>query len=78
MLSRLCGVAATVVLLAGSGSVCAAELYVGAASADITPDKPAPLSGQFHLRISTGVESPLTANAVAIESHRGINPSIWR
>ncbi len=69
MVSRLCLVIAAVAMIA-SGSLSAAELYVGAASAEITPEGPAPLSGQFHLRISTGVESPLTANAVVIESRQ--------
>ena len=49
----------------------AGQLHVGAASADITPDKPAALSGQFHLRLSTGVESPVTVNAIALESREG-------
>lgn len=48
-----------------------AQLFVGAASTDITPGKPVPLRGQFHLRISTGVETPLTANVVAVESCDG-------
>lgn len=47
------------------------QLYVGAAATDITPEKPAALSGQFHIRISTGVESPVTANVVAIETRDG-------
>lgn len=45
----------------------ASELRIGSATADITPDKPVALDGQFKTRISKGIDSPLTASAVAIE-----------
>ena len=45
-------------------------LYIGWASADITPDHPVLLRGQFHARISEGVMDPLTVTALAIESGR--------
>jgi hypothetical protein len=67
-LKALCTLAT---VLAVSCPVLGGELYVGAASTDITPEKPAALSGQFHIRISTGVESPVTANVVVIESREG-------
>lgn len=60
--------------LAGSfdgSAASAAELHVGAASADITPEGPVAVSGQFHLRIARKVETPVTANVVALESRRG-------
>ena len=57
--------------LAIASPLLAAELLVGAASTDITPERPAALSGQFHLRISTGVETPITANVVVVESRDG-------
>lgn len=59
------------VLVVLSSQAVGAQLLVGAASTDITPEKPAALSGQFHLRISTGVETPLTVSALAIESREG-------
>jgi len=46
----------------------AAELLVGAAVADITPSEPVALEGQFRLRIARTVETPLTANVIALES----------
>ena len=49
----------------------AATLYVGAASCDITPEMPSFLAGQFSARVSTGVEYPLTANILALESREG-------
>jgi hypothetical protein len=52
-------------------SASAAELHIGAASVDITPDKPAALNGQFKTRISQNVQSPLAASAVAIEAYEG-------
>ena len=45
-----------------------AELKVGAASVDITPNKAVALWGQFGLRLSTNPEPPLTANVVALKS----------
>lgn len=49
----------------------AAELRIGAATVSITPDKPIALAGQFNTRISHGVDNPITATAVAIESREG-------
>ncbi len=45
-----------------------AELQVGAASVDITPEKAVALWGQFGLRLSTEPDTPLTANVVALRS----------
>ena len=45
-----------------------AELQVGTASVDITPNKAVALWGQFGLRLSTRPDTPLTANVVALES----------
>ncbi|NLY02822.1 MAG: hypothetical protein GXY83_42760, partial [Rhodopirellula sp.] len=45
-----------------------AELQVGAASVDITPNKAVALWGQFGMRLSTTPETPLTANAIALRS----------
>ena len=52
-------------------SASAAELRIGAATINITPDKPVALDGQFNARISRGVDNPITATAVAIESREG-------
>jgi len=49
----------------------AATLKVGVARNDITPSKSVPLLGQFNLRMSRGVETPLTVNVVALESADG-------
>jgi hypothetical protein len=46
----------------------AAELHVGGATVSITPDRPVPLAGQMHTRVARGVESPVTATALALES----------
>ena len=48
--------------------LCGAELQVGAASVDITPNKAVALWGQFGLRLSTKPDTPLTANVVALQS----------
>jgi len=50
------------------GGGLAAELLVGTAVADITPTGPIAVSGQFHLRIAKTVETPITANVIALES----------
>lgn len=49
----------------------AAELFVGAAKTSITPNEPVALWGQLHTRISTGVESPVMASVVVLESREG-------
>ena len=49
-------------------SLDAATLSVGTARSDMTPPKSVALWGQFNLRLSQGVETPLTANVVALES----------
>lgn len=46
----------------------------GWASADITPDQPVNLRGQFHVRISEGVRDPLTATVLALESGPEAHP----
>jgi hypothetical protein len=51
-----------------SAVLCGAELKVGAASVDITPNKAVALWGQFGLRLSTKPATPLTANVVALQS----------
>jgi len=48
----------------------AGELLVGTATTDITPAKPVAVSGQFRLRIARKVESPVTANVIALGSRR--------
>ncbi len=49
----------------------AAQFYVGAASCDFTPPKPVALDGQMGTRISRGALTPITANAIALESRDG-------
>lgn len=44
------------------------ELLIGWASGDITPSRPVMLKGQWHVRISTHVQDPLTATALAIKT----------
>ena len=59
------------VLLAGIADSHAAQeapLYVGWATADITPPKPVALLGQGHLRVSKGVDDPITATVLALET----------
>ncbi|MEN6602184.1 MAG: hypothetical protein ABFD86_07190 [Bryobacteraceae bacterium] len=57
-----------VMMAAACLPVCAAELMVGWAQVNITPDKPVPLAGQFHTRVSKSVHDPVTATALAITS----------
>ena len=49
----------------------AAELWIGAATADITPDRPVPLTGGTTVRIGREIQSRLTANVLALESRHG-------
>ena len=66
--------AAGAVILAWAGVASAAELWIGAAQADITPDRPISLSGQFYNRISTNILSRCTANVLALESRENGKP----
>jgi len=47
------------------------ELYIGTATADISPKLPVALLGQFELRIAHKATTPLTANILALESRKG-------
>jgi hypothetical protein len=58
-------------ILSPAPAALSAELLVGAATSDITPDGPVAVSGQFNLRIARKVETPVTATAIALESRDG-------
>ena len=46
-------------------------MLVGAACVDITPPQPVALDGQFGLRVAHQIDSPVTANVLALESREG-------
>ena len=66
----LIAAAVSVVMLVG-GIAGAAELYIGAATADITPDGPVALTGMQTVRVSQRIHSRCTANVLALESREG-------
>ncbi len=43
-------------------------IRIGWAQADITPDRPVMVSGQFHARVSESVGDPVTATTLALDS----------
>jgi len=45
-----------------------ANLQIGWASKDVTPDRPVNLYGQFYMRISKGVKDPVTVSVLALSS----------
>jgi len=47
------------------------KLKIGWASADLTPERPVLLQGQFYARVSEGVLDPVTATALAFEYGSG-------
>ena len=59
-------------MLCFTANLYAEELHIGTATADITPKLPVALMGQFNLRIADTIETPLTANVIALESRNGI------
>ena len=65
-----------VALLAAAG-VPAAEMWIGAAEADITPDRPVSLTGQFQVRVSAtnNILSRCKANVLALESREKGQPA---
>ena len=69
--SVLWGVAGGLACMVVDGTVAAeTELLIGVATTSITPDQPIALDGQFNTRVSTGVDNPITATAVAIEARQ--------
>jgi hypothetical protein len=52
-----------------SDNATAEGLRVGWATQDVTPERPAMLRGQFHVRISDSVHDPITVTALALESN---------
>ena len=59
------------IALSGASAVRGSDLYVGTAEANITPDLPVALAGQFYLRIAHTVKTPLVANVIVLESRDG-------
>lgn len=51
------------------------SLRIGWASADLTPDEPVEICGQFHARVSEGVRDPITATALALSGDDGPFPA---
>ncbi len=49
------------------------DFMIGWASADLTPDKPVLIQGQYNARVSEGVMDPVTATVLALESGEGIS-----
>ncbi|MEO5997486.1 MAG: hypothetical protein ABIN89_12170 [Chitinophagaceae bacterium] len=49
----------------------ATDLYIGTASANITPDLPAALMGQFNMRIAHSARNQLAGNVVVLETRNG-------
>jgi len=60
-----------VVSVFSCGRTHGAELLIGTAAADITPDRPVPLTGMKTVRVSEGILSRCTANVLALESRDG-------
>jgi hypothetical protein len=63
--------AALAVALGMAGALPAAEFRFGAATVDITPDRPVGLDGQRNARISQRPETPISVTALALESREG-------
>jgi len=70
-LTRIVSTALLGVATCGGPGVQAADLFVGAATADITPDRPVPLTGMRTVRVSQSIHSRCTANVLALESREG-------
>lgn len=49
----------------------ATDLYIGTGSADITPELPSALMGQFHLRLAHSARNRLIGNVLVMESKDG-------
>jgi len=62
---------ATAAAFDADGAATKTTLWVGAASADITPPPPVALTGFPTVRLARTIQSPLTANVLALESRQG-------
>jgi hypothetical protein len=72
LLRHSIGVFGFAILLFGTASPSfASDLHIGAATVDITPDRPVALAGQMHTRISKKATTPIFTTAVALESREG-------
>jgi hypothetical protein len=71
LVKRILAVAVVAACLVVGNRADGAELLVGAASADITPDRPVPLTGMRTVRVSQSILSRCTVNALALESRDG-------
>ncbi len=63
-----CLILPAVVAVLAPPSAIAAELHIGAATVDITPEQPVALSGQRRVRISKQPATPVQASLLAIEA----------
>jgi len=61
----------TILFLLCAATLDAATLKIGTARNDMTPSGSVPLQGQFNLRLSQGVDTPLKVHVVALESVEG-------
>ena len=66
-----CPLVGSLAALAADGSTGTTLLWIGAATVDITPKPPVALTGFQTVRITSTIQSPLTANALALESRDG-------
>jgi hypothetical protein len=73
LIQRSFGISGAAILLLGivASPLLAAELSVGGATVDITPERPVALAGQMHVRISKQATTPIYVTAVALESKDG-------
>jgi hypothetical protein len=72
---RVAALAVGLLLLAAAPTRAgAAELLVGSAEVDITPDRPVALAGNFSTRISPKPDTPIVAAALALEARQGGAP----
>ena len=71
LLRHMVMVATVVSAVLTASHAAGSELWIGAATADITPDEPIPLTGYRSVRISQGIHSRCTANVLALEARDG-------
>ena len=62
------GLGSTFFLLTITGMAATKKVYVGTSEVSITPKRPVALEGSFALRISDGIQSPIMASVIIVES----------
>ena len=70
LLNFAIGLGITFFLPTITGMAATKKVYVGTSEVSITPNRPVALEGSFALRISDGIQSPIVASIIIVETRK--------